>query len=279
MRELFKKLAKSFSLVLFYVLVQCVVITGVMLFYVYFVDGFWTDLVDAIDSGKGSITIESMSVMCRILVPSMLLSDLLTTIPIMMFSKKKNEKLIKKIEINKFFIIILLSLGLNIITEFMLNFVPSDILNNYNELMSVTNDMTFLQQMLIVGILAPIVEELIFRYAFIRPFRNYKPKLIKCDGITIGIILSALSFGIAHGNLVQGIYAFAFGLILGYIYTREFNLAESILMHMTINSSSVVLSTLKEPYSYVMMIMMVISFILGIVLLVKEKEKCRMLRK
>lgn len=277
MKTFFKNSAKSIGLIVLYILVQGLVVLGVMLFYVKFVDGFWTDLVNAIDNDSASNTVNaaSMTVMGRILVPSMLISDLLITIPVVLFSKKKKDKIIKKIQINKFFIIVLLSLGLNIIIDLLLNFVPSDILSSYQKLMSVTDGMSFWQQLIIIGILAPIVEELLFRYAFIRPFRNYKPKLLKCSGVTVGIVLSAISFGIAHGNIVQSSYAFVLGLILGYIYTRDFNLSESILMHITINSSSLILGTLKAPYSYVMMGMMLLSFVVSVFLIVMEKKRCK----
>lgn len=275
MKDFFKNSAKSIGLIVLYFLVQGLVVLGVMLFYVKFVDGFWTDLIDAMYSENSSVNATSMAVMGRILVPTMLISDLLITLPVVLFSKKKKEKIIKKIQINKFFIIVLLSLGINIIIELLLNLVPSNVISSYQELMSVTDGMTFWQQMLIMGILAPVVEELLFRYAFIRPFRTYQPKVLKCSGITLGIVLSAVSFGIAHGNIVQSSYAFVLGLLLGYIYTRNFNLSESILMHMTINSSSLILNVLKEHYSYVMMIIMLLSFVVSISLIVWEKKRCK----
>lgn len=275
MKDFFKNSAKSIGLIVLYFLVQGLVVLGVMLFYVKFVDGFWTDLIDAMYSENSFVNATSMAVIGRILVPAMLISDLLITLPVVLFSKKKKEKIIKKIQINKFFIIVLLSLGINIIIELLLNLVPSNVISSYQELMSVTDGMTFWQQMLIMGILAPVVEELLFRYAFIRPFRTYQPKVLKCSGITLGIVLSAVSFGIAHGNIVQSSYAFVLGLLLGYIYTRNFNLSESILMHMTINSSSLILNVLKEPYSYVMTIMMLLSFVVSISLIVWEKKRCK----
>ena len=46
-------------------------------------------------------------------------------------------------------------------------------------------------------------------------------------------------FGIAHMNPIQSTYAFILGLILGYIYYKTGNLLNSILLHLTINSTSV----------------------------------------
>ena len=46
-------------------------------------------------------------------------------------------------------------------------------------------------------------------------------------------------FGIAHMNPIQSTYAFLLGLILGYLYYKTGNLLNSILLHITINSTSV----------------------------------------
>lgn len=271
MNDFLKRILKSIGLVVLYILVQCVVVTGVMFYFMYFDNDFMTALEEAMTQYSNVVNPASMRIMYRLLVPTMLLSDLLTTIPILIFSKKKNEKIIRKIEKNKFFIIILLSLGLNILMEFLLGFVPDDVMSSYTELMAVTENMSFFWQMIVIGILAPIVEELIFRYACIRPFKTYKPKVLKCKGETIGIIFSALMFGLAHGNIVQSTYAFIFGLLLAYVYTREYNLSESILMHMTINSSSTILVALTEPFSIIMEVGMIVCMIVSIVIIVKRK--------
>ena len=52
--------------------------------------------------------------------------------------------------------------------------------------------------------------------------------------ITANIIQAAL-FGIMHGNLVQGTYAFVLGVILGYVYYKYQSLVIPILFHMSFN--------------------------------------------
>ena len=46
---------------------------------------------------------------------------------------------------------------------------------------------------------------------------------------------SALMFGLFHGNLTQLIYAFALGLVFGYVYLKSGKLRYSIGLHMLIN--------------------------------------------
>ncbi len=76
-------------------------------------------------------------------------------------------------------------------------------------------------------ILAPILEELVFR------------KLLIDRAVVFGdrtaILLSALFFGLAHGNFYQLFYAFALGCLFGYVYIRTGKIGYTISFHMTIN--------------------------------------------
>ena len=79
----------------------------------------------------------------------------------------------------------------------------------------------------VVVIIGPIFEELIFRKIMLDRLSVYG------DRLAIGI--SALSFGLFHGNISQLIYSTMLGVILGYLYTRTRNIKYPILMHMLIN--------------------------------------------
>lgn len=76
-------------------------------------------------------------------------------------------------------------------------------------------------------LLAPAIEELIFRRAIIDRTRAY--------GEGIAIAFSALMFGLFHGNLYQFFYAFGIGLLLGYVYVRTGRVLYTMLMHAVLN--------------------------------------------
>ena len=59
-------------------------------------------------------------------------------------------------------------------------------------------------------LLGPICEELIFRGVTLRLARKALP-------FWFANLFQAVLFGIYHMNWIQGIYAFAFGILLGYI--------------------------------------------------------------
>ncbi|MBP3700750.1 MAG: CPBP family intramembrane metalloprotease, partial [Lachnospiraceae bacterium] len=56
------------------------------------------------------------------------------------------------------------------------------------------------------------------------------------------LLLSALAFGIGHGNLVQGVYGFALGYMMAYLYERTGKLWVPVLFHIVANSISVLIT-------------------------------------
>lgn len=97
--------------------------------------------------------------------------------------------------------------------------------------------------MLMVAVLAPIFEELVFRKLIIDRTRRY--------GELTAIMYSSIAFGLFHCNLYQIFYAFAIGVVLGYVYVRTGNVLLTIIIHFIINSTSSVLAPLApEVYKY-----------------------------
>ena len=89
-------------------------------------------------------------------------------------------------------------------------------------------------KVLFMVILAPILEELLFRRAIIDRTR--------CYGERTAVIFSALTFGLIHQNLFQFFYAFGVGLIMGYLYLRTGRLRYSVILHAIINFMGSVLA-------------------------------------
>lgn len=93
-------------------------------------------------------------------------------------------------------------------------------------------------EILVVGILVPVAEELLFRgLIFQRLAEEMKP--------VTAIVLSALLFGIYHGNVVQGIYAFCIGAVMALFYLKFQNLLAPIIMHMLANMVSVCITEIE----------------------------------
>ncbi|NCC45190.1 MAG: CPBP family intramembrane metalloprotease, partial [Clostridia bacterium] len=89
---------------------------------------------------------------------------------------------------------------------------------------------------LTIGLLAPIMEELVFRGLIFRRLKDWMNPIL-------AIVMSAVLFGIYHGNMVQFIYATLMGVMLAIIYHRTGTLWTAILAHVSANLWSVVGST------------------------------------
>lgn len=88
-----------------------------------------------------------------------------------------------------------------------------------------------------ITILAPILEEVLFRGAI----QGY---LMRCfKNPYVGIIIASLVFGVFHLNPSQIVYASLLGFILGWIYYRTRSLLPVIIGHI-LNNSLATLSTL-----------------------------------
>ena len=89
---------------------------------------------------------------------------------------------------------------------------------------------------LVTVILAPIFEELLFRKLLLERLSVY--------GSKFAIIITAVAFGLFHGNLDQFFYATLVGLVLGYVAVKSGNWLYSVLIHMVMNLIGGALPTL-----------------------------------
>ena len=82
--------------------------------------------------------------------------------------------------------------------------------------------------LILYGVISPFVEEVIFRGFLYGRMRVYMKKWL-------AIFMSALLFGIYHGNMVQGIYGFCMGLLFTLVYDRFQNFYLAVFMHSIAN--------------------------------------------
>lgn len=125
------------------------------------------------------------------------------------------------------------SVTLNIIFNYLYSYLPS---TTYNEVAERQFALPLWEGILFYGIIAAVVEEIVFRgIVYNRARRNY--------GLTISLFLTALLFGIYHGNLIQAVYGFVMGLLMCVIYERFGSLIYTIIFHASANSIVYTLST------------------------------------
>ncbi len=138
----------------------------------------------------------------------------------------------KKMSAGEFFSLFLISQGVMFVGNMIgssLNGIIGTILGH--EIKNSTSDLIETTPLwlvfLVVVIIGPIVEELMFRKLMIDRLGRY--------GDAVAITVSSIAFGLFHGNFYQFFYAAMLGFVLGYMYTKTGNVKYSILMHMIIN--------------------------------------------
>ena len=150
--------------------------------------------------------------------------------------------------------------------------IRPDWLDQYNQLFesSGITDLTFLTILYSV-ILAPICEELIFRGVTMRCARKALP-------FWLANIMQAALFGLFHLNWIQGIYAFALGIVLGYVCERGGSIYYSMGLHLLFNlwgTFAVFLPEIPDSIaaSIIVIIVMIVSLVAGFVLFAAGRKK------
>ena len=109
-----------------------------------------------------------------------------------------------------------------------------------NDILSSTLvDMSLPMVFLLSVVMAPIFEEIMFRYAVIGYCKRW--------GEWNAIVISAFIFGLIHTNIFQFFYAFALGIVFGYVYLYTGRLIYSIIMHCVFNFCGAFVPMLLDP--------------------------------
>ncbi len=110
-----------------------------------------------------------------------------------------------------------------------------EVSDEYDQIAEMIYQGNILMEIVCLGILAPTVEELIFRGLMYTQMTEYMKK-------KYAVIMAALLFGLYHGNFLQAVYAFALGLLMIYVYERFHTLLAPILFHIGANVFGILMS-------------------------------------
>lgn len=89
-------------------------------------------------------------------------------------------------------------------------------------------------QLLVLLVAAPLLEELFFRGVLFM-------RLKELVTLQMAGLISAVCFGLYHGNLSQGIYGFFMGLFLAFSMEKSQTAAAPIMIHMAANGAALVM--------------------------------------
>ena len=136
-----------------------------------------------------------------------------------------------------YFIPVLVAAGyiLQLLTTLLLRYLSTlmpELMKSYTEsVSSLIGGTASLLTVFTVTFISPIAEEIMFRGLS----QKYAERAF---GALPAIFIQAALFGIYHMNIIQGIYAFLFGILFGFMAHKSKSLMPSILLHAVINLSA-----------------------------------------
>ena len=186
------------------------------------------------------------------------------------------KKEVKNLSIGKIISLFFMSYAMvyiiNFLTSILIMLVGSlkgsDVVNPIAE---VVGNSTWIWSLIFVGILSPIIEELMFRGIMLNKIRIYGDK--------VAIITTAILFGLFHANFSQFFYAVALGLVFAYVTLKTGTIKYSIILHIAVTMvGSVIMPAIVGDGSNIQLvglagIILIIVSIIGVVLLLKNRKK------
>lgn len=144
-----------------------------------------------------------------------------------------------------------------------------------NPLVNVLEGSNWIWSLVFVGILSPIIEEMMFRGVMLNKLRRYGDK--------VTIITTAVLFGLFHGNFSQFFYAVALGMVFAYVTLKTGTIKYSIILHIVVNIiGSIILPAVIGDGSNVVVVgcvglLLLTIVIVGLVLLIKNRKNISLL--
>ena len=175
------------------------------------------------------------------------------TIPIlliMFFRDRAKEKLAgiiqeQKVQLWKYIAIIVMSTALCMGINNLLYISNLMALSSaYEETMQALYTPSLGIQIVCLGILIPVCEELVFRGLMYKRLREHA-------GFISAMLYSALIFSFVHVNIVQSVYAFVMAVVFAFVYEKYHSVKAPVIAHVTANVFAV-LATHYNLFDWIM---------------------------
>lgn len=226
-----------------YPLLIHVAVTFVLAFAYMFVGIFWAVFQSAGEADVVSVTQQVLNQYTENAL-YLLLAASVICIPVfaLLFrGDRKKEQTVKEREtsITAWSVLVVMAVALCVSLNALIGFSGLDKFSQkYQQVAETLYSGGVLLELLTVGILGPVCEELIFRGLMFQRLCGYvKP--------VIAVLVSALMFGVYHGNIVQGVYAFVLGTVMALCYLRFQTLWAPIVIHVVANITSVCITEIS----------------------------------
>ncbi len=211
---------KIFKAVLF-----SLIYMGIYYLFQFLFGTFGMFIMDTIREFKGLMTYteidKHLKAIDNILVVVIIISGVFSFLIYLGITYLRKQKIFRvcnfrKVKFQYLVIALIFGISLNIINEYflwrLLNFnIFVQVVVRYMMMTRHVTDANIILAILGVGIIGPIIEEIIFRGLIFNELKNIMP-------VSVVIIAQGILFGLCHFNLMQSIYAIFMGIMLGVVY-------------------------------------------------------------
>ncbi len=138
---------------------------------------------------------------------------------------------------------IVIGISLNFFADCAVTLIPfpESIMNTYDEMYSFLGEGNPVVEIAGVVLITPIAEEVFFRAASYGIMRRRM-------SVWAAVAVSAVFFGVAHGNVVSFVFTSLLGAVLALIFEKSGSVFAPIAVHASFNASSYILpEIMKEP--------------------------------
>ncbi len=177
------------------------------------------------------------------------------------------------VTLSSYLMLIPLGFAASIAGNLLLNMIDwTNVSENFAEAETFLFSGPLVIQLIGIVVIVPLCEEVVYRGLIYMRLRQYMD-------VNLSIMTSAMLFGLLHGNIVQGIYAYVLGILLAYLYEKFGSLKATALTHSCVNAIAMALMIMNVTIvSRTMMltigiVALVIAF--GIVFLIDRKVDAR----
>ena len=172
------------------------------------------------------------------------LSGFVTIVIILIIFVFKRQNPFKELSFNKtkistVVLCLLLGIALNFSCNVLFMILPQSWLESYSQASESLDQGSLFSYVLGGVIIAPLVEEIVFRGLVMKRFQSCMPSILAA-------VLAAVVFGICHGDLVWAIYAGSLGIVIGVMFARFESIIPCICIHFAFNGVSAVLRVITE---------------------------------
>jgi membrane protease YdiL (CAAX protease family) len=212
-------------------------VTFILAFAYMFVVSFWLGFKNAGNMDVVAITQQVMDSYTNNALYLLLLTSAIC-IPVFALlcrADRKREQKERKVETSKmaWILLVILAVAMCVSLNSLIGMSGLEKFSkSYQEVANTLYSGGIVLELLAVGILGPICEELVFRGLMFQRLCGYVKPMI-------AVVVSALMFGIYHGNIVQGVYAFFLGMIMALCCWRFGSIWAPIVIHVVANITSV----------------------------------------